>query len=360
MRAVRPVVGLLGMLWLTTACGKKGDPLPPLVRVPAAPQQLTAARQGGRVTLRFVVPSANIDNSTPGDVARVDVLALNGLAMLTAGDVIERGTLVGSIKVNPPPDPDEEPADQPPPAPAPTAPADGIDQGAAGSVVDTLAGGGNDEQLRTYVAVAVSPRGRRGTPSSPAFVPLVASPPPPPAAQIEYDEARVTLTWPGAGDSLPLHVYELGEAPRRLTESAVADRRFVDERVQFDVERCYEARSVITVANVAIESEPSPRSCVTPRDTFPPPAPTGLNAVPEVGAVSLIWNPVDAPDLAGYIVMRAIAPETTPTAVNETPTTDTTYRDGVAAGVRVRYEVVAVDRRGNRSAPSPAIEETAR
>src|SRR5690349_1430200 len=113
MRAVRLVVGLFGMLWLTTACGKKGDPLPPLVRVPTAPQQLTAARQGGRVTLRFVVPSANIDNSTPGDVARVEVFALNGVAVLTADDVVRRGTLVGSVKVNPPPDEDEEPPADP-------------------------------------------------------------------------------------------------------------------------------------------------------------------------------------------------------------------------------------------------------
>jgi hypothetical protein len=356
MTASRLFCGLLGALVLTAACGKKGDPMPPLVRVPAAPQQVTAARQAGRVTVRFVVPSANIDNSTPGDVARVEVLAMNGAAALTPEDVVRRGTVIGVVKVNPPPDPDEEPVADPPPA----SPPDGIDQGGAATIVDTLSSSLIADDLRTYVAVAVSPRGRRGTPSTAAVVPLVMSPAPPPEARIEYDASGVTLTWSSDAEALPVHVYELGETERRLTETPLADGRYVDARVEFDTERCYATRAVLTVAEMTIEGERSAPSCVTPRDTFAPPAPTGLNAVPETGAVSLIWNPVDAADLAGYIVMRAVAPATEPVAVNETPIADTTYRDGVPAGVRVRYVIVAVDRSGNRSAASPAIEETAR
>ena len=350
------LAALSSALLLTVACGKKGDPLPPLVRVPAAPQQLTAVRQGARVTIGFVVPAANIDNSTPGDVARVEVFAMNGIASLAADEVVRRGTLVGTVKVNPPPDPDEEIADEPP---ANRPPSDGIDQGAPASITDTLASASADD-VRSYVAVAVSPRGRRGTASAAAVIPLVAAPPPPDAARVEYDAASVTLAWPEPAEGVALHVYELGENERRLTEAPVTNGSFADPRVQFDVERCYAARAVATIASVAIESELSPSTCVTPRDTFAPPAPSGLNAVPENGAVSLIWAPVDAADLAGYIVMRAIAPETTPTPVNEAPIADTTYRDGVPAGVRVRYAIVAIDRSGNRSEPSTAIEETAR
>ena len=43
---------------------------------------------------------------------------------------------------------------------------------------------------------------------------------------------------------------------------------------------------------------------MTAVDTYPPPAPTGLVAVGSGGGVSLIWEPVSAPDLGGYLVLR--------------------------------------------------------
>ena len=58
----------------------------------------------------------------------------------------------------------------------------------------------------------------------------------------------------------------------------------------------------------AVESEASPRACVTPADTFPPAAPTSLTAVGGEGAVSLIWEANKEPDLAGYLVLRATLP----------------------------------------------------
>ena len=57
---------------LAAACGKKGSPLPPLVRMPAAPAELTAARRGDTVELQFTVPAANTDGTRPANVERVD------------------------------------------------------------------------------------------------------------------------------------------------------------------------------------------------------------------------------------------------------------------------------------------------
>jgi fibronectin type 3 domain-containing protein len=106
-----------------------------------------------------------------------------------------------------------------------------------------------------------------------------------------------------------------------------------------------------------IESEPSSIVSVTFKDLVPPPPPTGLTALVETGAVRLVWDPVDAPDLAGYKVYR-----TEGTGIDQlrpigtiplTPVqllTATNYRDtSVNRGISYYYEVVSVDKSGNES-----------
>ena len=44
------------------ACGKKGNPLPPLNIQPARVADFAASLSGGRVTLQFTVPAANPDD----------------------------------------------------------------------------------------------------------------------------------------------------------------------------------------------------------------------------------------------------------------------------------------------------------
>ena len=95
----------------------------------------------------------------------------------------------------------------------------------------------------------------------------------------------------------------------------------------------------------------------------PPPAPSALVAVAGEGAISLIWEGVTAPDLAGYLVLRADAPDGTLAPLFDAPLRETTYRDTTARpGARYVYAVVAVDRAtpGNRSALSNTVEERAR
>ena len=91
---------------LVTACGKKGPPLPPLVKLPMAPSDLTAVRRANTVDLQLTVPSANTDSSRPANVARVEVYALTGPATVSEADVLTQGTKVASIAVKAPRDPD--------------------------------------------------------------------------------------------------------------------------------------------------------------------------------------------------------------------------------------------------------------
>src|SRR5207248_2300837 len=55
-----------------------------------------------------------------------------------------------------------------------------------------------DPPARTYAAVGVSTRGKKGPVSNRVAVPLAPPPPPPPAPTISYSEREITVTWPAA------------------------------------------------------------------------------------------------------------------------------------------------------------------
>ena len=100
--------------------------------------------------------------------------------------------------------------------------------------------------------------------------------------------------------------------------------------------------------------------CLTAADTFPPPAPTGLSTLPTEGRIQLIWNAVTAADLAGYLVLRSEEAAPAVPLMND-PIPETGYTDTtVKPGARYVYTVVAVDKAGNRSAPSDPREEIIR
>ena len=62
--------------------------------------------------------------------------------------------------------------------------------------------------------------------------------------------------------------------PAPITPAPVADTEYVIKGVAFGVERCFEVRPVDQVFGATVIGPASPRTCVTPKDTFPPAAPT--------------------------------------------------------------------------------------
>jgi hypothetical protein len=175
--------------------------------------------------------------------------------------------------------------------------------------------------------------------------------------------AGATVAAPATGPAQAAPMAPKQTVPALLTATPVKGLTWTDTRAEFGVERCYDVRAEVVQGPAMLESGPSPVACITPVDTFPPPAPTSLAAVAGEGAISLIWVGVEAADLAGYLVLRGEGPEAPLAPVFETPIRETTYRDStVKAGVRYVYAVVAVDRAeaANRSQPSNRVEETAR
>jgi len=403
---------MLCALLLASGCGKKGPPLPPLVKFPTAPGNLTAERRGATVDLQFTVPTANTDNTRPANVARVEIYAFTGSAPLTDAEIMKHGKKIVSLPVKAPRDPnrtveeDEADADVDPPEGA------GTEQGSVAHAAEALnadvlapfdasvlprdrrkaivvepAAGGPllgpppSPMSRTYVGVGLTTRGKPGAFSKRVTVPLVPPPLPPEAPMAKYDERAITVTWKaqrpgGAGldaiDELPstpigaarpaigYNVYDTkSPQPTRLTASPIAESQFTDKRIAWGEERCYAVRAAETVGGATLESEAPPPACVTLTDTFPPKAPANLKSAPSEGAITLIWDANTEGDLAGYLIFRGAGSEDL-RQLTPAPIQESTFRDEVERGMQFVYAVKAVDKAGNISPFSDRVREIAR
>jgi hypothetical protein len=149
--------------------------------------------------------------------------------------------------------------------------------------------------------------------------------------------------------------------PAPVTPAPVAVTEWVIPSVAFGVERCFEVRPVGKVGDALVIGPASPQTCVTPADKFAPAAPLNLAAIAGSGSINLIWDANTEADIAGYLILRAEAPNATLQPITQDPVAAAAHRDEtVKPGVRYVYSVVAVDRAGNRSVESNRVEETAR
>jgi len=400
-------------VFFAAACGKSGPPLPPLVKLPVAPADLVAARQGNSVDVSFTIPATNTDGTRPANMASADVYAITApvtVPPLSDANLLKYGTKVGTIEVKAPRDPnltadEDDPSDE---VDAPEGP--GLDQGAvarvkepltpemrkavivprdkhapaspAGETVDApLIGPPLTMPVRTYVALGLSTRGRKGPLSKRVVVPLVPPPPPPSTSAFTYDETAVSLTWspvapPGApeGDQLPsrllgttpatigYNVYDASKpgAVVKLTPKPIDATKYSDARIVWGEKRCYTIMAAETIDGATIESEAPPPTCNMLVDKFPPAAPKDLKSISGEGAINLIWEPNGEKDLAGYIVLRGVEPAQTLEPVTSTPIVEPSFRDNVQPGIAYVYAVRAVDRAGNASEPSARVVDTAR
>ena len=367
---------LLALAALAAGCGKKGDPLPPLVRVPAAPADLVAERRAAAAQLRFTVPASNTDGTRPANIQRVDVYALTAAATVSDDELLKRGTRIASLAVKAPRDPDDVIGPDEPVEDLEPLQGTGLDQGSAATVTEDLASvpaagpGATEVPVRQYLAVGISTRGSRGLLSRRAAIPLVAAPPAPPAPALTYDASSLILTWGasdeaqgGAGAPVGYHVYETGGAAgaeTRLTTVPTSERRFADTRIEWGKERCYAVRAARVYDNgLTAESAPTAAVCITPADKFPPAPPAGLTPVTSGTSVNLTWDSNADKDLAGYLVLRGVAPAGPLQPITPAPIQETSFRDTVPSGISYLYAVQAVDSAGNVSEASARVEAAA-
>ncbi|MGH9410467.1 MAG: fibronectin type III domain-containing protein [Vicinamibacterales bacterium] len=415
---------LLAFLVLAASCGKKGPPRPPLNLVPGAAAPFAGLRIGNSVYLQMTVPTKNGNGPGPVSLGRIDIYAATvdvNVAPPTNPELMKPAFLIGHIDVRPPVDPDEPLPDVPVndtrPRPGdvvsfvePLTAAQSVAQilqkplskkaaqlarggrggrGKGGSAAAGTPGAapaaaakppGAPVLTRVYMVVGLTPKGRRGAPSARVTVPLLAPPPAltqAPVATASQTSVSVTWTPPSSNSDeslgLTYNVYAAPaggpaqpaaaeKAPEPLNPKPLTELTFEHPGADPGKEQCFTVRTVATVVGLPIESDASPAGCVTPRDTFPPAAPKNLAVVGGTGGrMNLIWDANTETDLAGYIVLRAEAPDARLQPLTPQPIKEPRYTDETAKpGTTYLYAVIAVDTSGNRSERSNTVTETAR
>ena len=208
---------------LGAACGKKGLPIPPRVRIPAPVETIAASRLGNDVYVTVTVPATNIDKSIPADLSRIEIYGYTGTIAPTRLRWAQLGTLVGTIPVVEIPEPEDGA-----PLVVPTVPPPSGDAlpGLPATILDRLTA---DEFVqgqvyidprlpelpplpgvvplpsvlrRYYLAIPFNRRGRPGPPGSQAEFVLTALPDPPTGVRALYSPAGVSVSWEPSGGLL--------------------------------------------------------------------------------------------------------------------------------------------------------------
>jgi len=151
------------------------------------------------------------------------------------------------------------------------------------------------------------------------------------------------------------------KAPLDL-EGSSPSTEFQDAHFEFGTTYLYTVRTVAQYGAEIVESADSAPVFVTPRDIFPPAAPTGLEiaiipSTQQVAAyVELSWAISPEGDLAGYSVYRGDREDAAGERVSPEILLSPTFRDiSVQPGRRYYYRVSALDRAGNESLRSSAV-----
>lgn len=296
-------------------CASVGPPKPPALDIPTRVTDLRAAEYGDQILVQFTIGALTTD----------------GLVLTSVKAVELRITGVDSPRILPIPAKAPGPVDHEFPA-----------KDWVGKQV-------------TLMVRAAGPKGKASDWSNPVTltvgVPLAA----PANLETVLDPKGVRLKWSDSPGSGRYRIFRgLGDAmPQPLAESVKPE--YLDTGVDFGSPYRY---FVQALAGELRQSEISAIVGVTPMDEFPPAVPMGLTAVAGVNSIELAWQPNAEEDLAGYQVYRSTgggAPERIAGPVESPNFSDRT----VEIGKRYSYTITGMDRAGNESAHSAAVEVTA-
>ncbi|HEV7425166.1 MAG TPA: hypothetical protein VGQ46_02275 [Thermoanaerobaculia bacterium] len=367
---------------VVVACGKRGDPHPPVPVIPKATTDLLVAQRGPKVLLSWGYPSMSTAGKTMTGIRRV---------------VVWRS--VEELPVTQPPrDPSATMGEADPARPQaiqlfskiPTlAPAQFLK---LRTRVDSIEGANlpaattgarltyedappfhttDGRPIRvTYAVVTEGPNANGDLSNLATIVPLEVPVAPTNLAAVARREG-VVLTWTAPDTAIsgakkpPIAAYNVYRFPHGqpadefatpVNTSPVTSATFTDNPPYGPHD--YFVTALASAIAPRIESDPSSAVSVTFKDLVPPPPPTGLTALVETAGVRLVWDRVEAPDLAGYKVYRTegsgieqLRPVGTIPLTPVQLVTATNYRDTtVNRGISYYYEVVSVDKSGNESA----------
>ncbi len=362
------------------ACGKRGDPHPPVPIIPRPTTDLLVAQRGPRLLLTWSYPST----STSGQ-------QLTGLRRVVVYRYVE-----DLPATQPARDPKTLlPGDIDPTIPVAVAlfakipPIGPMQFGKLRTRIDSIEGvdlanatvgarltyedsppfqtsDGRPVRI-TYAVVTEGATALSDSSNAATIVPVEVAIPPagvvaearPEGVVVRWNVPEKAITGSNKPPLLGYNVYrfaageELEELATPINGAPIAQPTYTD--IPSHGAYTYRITAISASGPPRLESDPSEAVTATYKDLLPPPTPTGVTALVETKAMRLVWDAVDASDLAGYRVYRTEGAGEEHKIVGRllfTPqlVTATNWRDTLPdPGIYYFYEVTAVDKSGNES-----------
>ena len=203
--------------------------------------------------------------------------------------------------------------------------------------VRVTAGNGKQSGWSNFVVVHVVP-----APATPELAPPSATP------------QGVKLTWRAAGSDF--RVLRKAENGEYAAVAETTSPEWTDGGVEFGKHYSYRVQSILKFdSDHQAESDLSAEASITPIDTFAPAVPAGVHADVAPASIELTWERNMEPDLAGYRIYRSIANGAFEKVADVSAAPSYSDRT-VEHGKTYRYAVTSVDRAGNESERSPAVQ----
>jgi hypothetical protein len=363
------------VVFTLVACGKRGDPHPPVPVIPAATTDLVVTQRADRVLLSWSYPALSTAGRSLTAIRRISVYRYEEDLPVSPGGRDPRTLMPGDVDTT-----------EPQPlvlfSKVPTiaeAQFTRLSKKVQSIEKANLAGAtvgsrllftdmppfrsSDGRPVRLTYAVVTEGDEARSQPSNLAIiVPLpVGTPPSDVKATAKPEGVTVSWTAPAkaiSGESGPIvtgyNIYrtapggELGDLPTPVNNAPIKGTTYNDTPGYGEHE--YRVAAVATTGPPAIQSGLSEPARVAFKDLVPPSPPTNVTVLLETKLVRLLWDAVSASDLGGYNVYRIEGKYRL--KLTPTPTKDTNFLDiSIDIGIPYTYEVTAVDTSGNESAP---------
>lgn len=344
---------------MLSGCGVPGAPQPPSTGIPKFVGDLKAVRKGDTVTLTWTTPTETSD----GELIHKPGKMLAQRALSSGADSQINFQTVSEVALEPALKEERN-----------------AEVTARDSLTELLRAGGSAEYA-LYQVLAQNRSGRSfGLPNR-VSVPLVLTLATPQKVQVEAIPAGIRVgwdqSWPPKRESR-ISVQYAWRIMRKQqgANDAVMVRQLtagneamvvVDTGIEWEKNYQYWITPVTLWQDGSrkgeVEGDDSPVVTILAHDSFPPAAPSGVqavySAVPERPFIDITWTPNTEPDLAGYNVYRHTGNEP-PVKINTELVKTPRFADpGIQTGMKYFYLVSAVDLRGNESGRSEETSEVA-
>ena len=317
--------GIYAFALFLIGCGYPGPVLPPLLHMPYQIPYVNAVEYGDQILVQFTQPELTTEGN-PIRVLRMIEVRVGPPVTPLMPQLWEKTARAYTV-----PNPSPGPFTQEIP------------------VADWLSA--NEKEKEVLISArATGETGKAAFWATLKFLRVETPLPQPTDLHADNVEQGVKLIWHGTGPKYRIF-RAVGEGtPERLIDSEHAE--FVDETTEYDKPYQY---LVQTITDDEHGSKVSAPVFITPADKFPPAVPGALTAILGVNTVELAWTRNTEADFKGYNIYRSTdgGPFVKIAELVPSPT----FSDNkIEAGKKYRYEVSAVDLKGNESAHSTPAE----